>query len=236
MLDLSKSFLTAAVILAAAGPAMAEFPVPEGCTAYMTVQSRNCQVTHYYTCAADPAGHQWRADVGLEGAYYLSQIDKETQWVLSIDLVQGIRERLSVGAADPASFSELVETGIDSFDFSVINDQGEETRVVGFDRLTGNEVVIDGVSLLETQNQVTFSDAATGEEKWSAAGNEYISVEHRTFLSGSTTWTEPDGAENSTDDSPIEFAFPGDAGFLADKPKFDCSVVQARFDFDGGAQ
>ena len=43
------------------------FTPPEGCTGFLTVQARNCSVSNYYKCAADPAGHQWRADFEVEG-------------------------------------------------------------------------------------------------------------------------------------------------------------------------
>lgn len=212
-----------------ATPAMAEFPVPDGCTAYMTVQQRSCLVTHYYTCAADPEGHQWRADVGLDGPFFLSQIDRETQWILSIDLDAKTREVLLPDPADPASFSDLAATGLDAFDFTIEANNGDKTRVVGFDRLTGQEVVIDGVPLLEAENQVTLTDVKTGDVKWSATGREYISLKHRLFLSGTGTYTLPDGDEVTSDDRPVEFDFPGDPGFLADKPKYDCNLLDAAF-------
>ncbi len=220
-----------ALILATftATPALAEFPVPDGCSAYMSVQQRSCLVTHYYTCDADPKGHQWRADVGVDGPFFLSQIDFETQWVLSLDLGAGTRETLVSNPADPASFTELSTTGLDTFDFTIVADNGDETRVVGFDRMTGKEVMIDGVALQEVENQVTLTDAKTGEMKWSAVGQEYISLEHRLFLSGIGTYTLPDGAESSSDDRPIEFSFPGDPGFLADGPIYDCNVQDAAF-------
>ncbi len=216
------------------GSALADFTPPEGCTAYMTVQQKSCVVTHYYTCDQDPEGHQWRADLNLDGPYFLSQIDYETQWVLSLDLSQGTRERLALGAPDPASFTELVETGLDSFDFKTITDAGEETQVVGYDRLTGREVIIDGVPLKESANEVTLTDAQTGELKWSAKGKEYISVKHRIFLSGISEWTTADGT-SEFDSSPVEFAFPGDRGFLSDTPKYDCNTISASFTVEGAS-
>jgi len=220
-----------ALILASltATPALADFPVPDGCSAYMTVQQRSCLVTHYYTCEGEPEGHQWRADVGVDGPFFLSQIDREAQWILSLDLGAGTRETLVPDPADPASFTELSTTGLDTFDFTIVADNGDETRVVGFDRLTGSEVIVDGVTLQEVENQVALTDAKTGDLKWSAVGQEYISLKHRLFMSGIGTYTTPDGDETSSDDRPIEFAFPGDAGFLADKPIYDCNVQDAAF-------
>ena len=220
-------FILASLIAALPAVAAADFTPPKGCTAYMTVQGKQCQVTHYYICDQDPEGFQWRADLDQDGPYFLSQIDRETQWILSIDLAQGSQERLALGAVDPASFTELSENGVDTFDFTIIKDNGEETRVKGFDRLTGEELVINGITLLETANEVE-AHGADGEFKWGAKGNEYISPAHRVFLSGSGTWRTPDG-EIDIDDGPMEILLPGDKGFLSEKAKFGCNVIDASF-------
>ena len=93
------------------------------------MQSRGCSVSIFYTCEADPKGDQWRADFGSEGQFYLSKIDSETQWIESYDIEPGgampARETLDANPEDPASFSELVASGLDTFDFNLTKDSGE---------------------------------------------------------------------------------------------------------------
>ena len=132
----------AALILMAAPAAASEaFIPPVGCEGVVTVQSRGCEVDNIYTCSADAPGDSWRVSVDLEGPKFIGRIDAETQWMESIDLFPTRREVIEQPAADPASLSELLATGTDAFDFNMRSDGGAVTRVVGFDQLTGEEVV-----------------------------------------------------------------------------------------------
>ena len=209
------------------GPADASerFTPPEGCTPTMTVQSRGCKLSNHFVCAADAPGDQWRVDIGLYGPYFASRIDFETQWVHSVDLVNGVTSRLLPGAADPASFSELLENGTDTFDFSMLRGDGRMTRVQGFDTLTGRDVVIDGVTLRETSFE--FREALQdGTFLHGAKGHEYIWPERRIFLSGVSDWTDAEGTF-PRNYSPVEFDFDGDEGFMTLRPKFDCDAMMS---------
>ena len=74
----------ALLLVLLASPALAgTWTPPQGCEAYVTVQSRSCIVSHLYRCEADPAGDQWRVDMGQEGELFYSHIDSEGQWVES---------------------------------------------------------------------------------------------------------------------------------------------------------
>lgn len=208
-------------------PALAEtFTPPEGCTAHLTIQSRGCSVSHFYTCEADPKGHQWRADFGYEGQFYESRIDSETQWIESYEVDPfgsgaRVRETLDPAPRDPASFSELVETGLDSFDFNLTKETGEKTRVTGFDRLTGETALIDGVTLKQTEFEYTQTDSE-GNVLRHAKGHEYISEDYRTFLAGQSEWEGEDGSWTVINGAPITFINPGEPGFGATKPLFEC--------------
>ena len=46
------------LILLAAPTSAATFAPPTGCTAYLTVQSRGCLVSQFYTCESDAKGEQ----------------------------------------------------------------------------------------------------------------------------------------------------------------------------------
>jgi hypothetical protein len=201
------------------------FQPPAGCTAYMTVQMADCTVSHHFTCEGDPAGWQRRVDMDEQGITYFGAIDSETQWMESYHVLSGHSERLLPGAADPASFTELTTRNIDTYDFRTESDEIGITRYVGQDRLTGETVVIDGVTLERTEFAIRVLDAE-GNEQWRAAGNEYISREYRLFLGGTSTITTPDDVWE-TDGSPVEFFFPGEPGFLSATPRHGCGVVMS---------
>jgi hypothetical protein len=223
-----KSGVTTLALMAAlAAPAASAqtFTPPQGCTGFLTVQARGCKVSNHYRCDGDAPGEQWRADFDAEGPYFVSKIDYETQWVLSVDLISGTETQLAPDPADPASFSGLLATGTDSYDFGQTSATGETSRVRGFDTLTGRKVVIDGVELEETTFELRET-RADGSVMHSGRGKEYIHRVWRLFLSGPSEW---DGGEGfrAVDRSPVTFAQPGEAGFMASKPEYDCDAQLA---------
>lgn len=202
------------------------FHPPQGCTGKLTVQSRGCELDNIWTCEADAPGENWRAVFTAEGLVYLSKIDAETQWLETYDMFPTSSERLVQPAPDPASLTELLETGTDTYDFRMQTSVGP-VRYVGFDRLTGEQVAIDGEPLLPTEfrAEVTPPDGAT----YTVHGNEYVSVTHRRFIGGTRTYTEADGTSWDVDNSPVEFIYPGEPGFFSRVPEYDCDATLARF-------
>lgn len=224
------------IALALASPAMAQqadrFALPAGCVAYLTVQDRSCSVDHHFRCDGDSAGHQRRVSFDEEGMTYLGMIDDETQWIQSFHARAGSTERLAPDPADPASLTELIATGRDDYDFVTLSDRYGPTHFKGTDTLTGREVVIDGVTLDETAYQIT-ARTADGTILWERQGNEYISRDWRMFISGTGSTTTPtDSFEN--DDTPVEFIFPGEPGFLSTRPKHGCGVMLSAAPTDAG--
>lgn len=211
--------------LPAAAQTVDVFEMPAGCDAYLTIQSEDCSVDHIFTCEGDAEGTQRRFSIGLDGPTYAGQIDAETQWIESFHLSSGHSEFLSEEVADPASISELVETGIDTYDFTTESEEIGQSRYVGFDSLTGNQITIDDVLLDETEYSITAYDAA-GEVKWSSKGNEYISQRFNMFLAGNSEITTPNGTFDSNG-SPVEFIFEGEPGFLSANPKHGCGVTES---------
>lgn len=219
----AKGWLRLATLaLLLASPAAAQtFAPPPGCTGFLTVQARGCKVSNHYRCAGDAPGDQWRVDFGTDGAYFVSRIDHETQWVLSVDLISGVEQRLDPSPADPASFSGLLRTGTDTFDFQLDHSDGRRTRVRGFDTLTGRKVVIDGIELEETSYEFRETDAASGEDLDAARGREFVHRDWRLFFAGPSEWRDGNGWQ-PFDRSPVLFAQPGQPGFMSTEPKFDC--------------
>ena len=219
--------ITAALIFLAS-PAVAQdapttFSLPEGCTAFLTVQSESCEVDHHFTCTFDPEGNQRRVSLDEEGMTYAGMTDPETQWLESFHIRGGHTETLEENPSERASFSDLTTLGSDDYDFRTLSDQIGETRYVGQDTLTGREVIIDGITLEETTYDLTAYDAE-GNELWSSKGNELISREWNMFLSGTGTITTPRGSFDRSS-LPVEFIFPGEPGFLSANPKHGCGAA-----------
>ncbi len=218
-----KFFLAPLALCAAAVSAEAgTFNPPQGCTGWMTVQARSCRVSNYYTCSADTPGDQWRADFDQEGIFFLSRIDREGQWVESIDLNPTVVQTLDPNPEDPASFSDLLG-GADTFAFNLSRDDGTASRVRGFDRMTGQSRVIDGVTLQQTEFEYRETDA-DGNLLRQSRGNEYVHPEWRLFFSGPSEW---DGGEGylPIDGSPLQFINPGEPGYMSTQPLFECDAV-----------
>ena len=222
-----RKFVILACLAAPVAPALAgTWSAPEGCEVFMTVQAKACRVSNHYRCTADAPGDQWRADFDQEGVFFYSRIDSEGQWVESYSLNPTVRQVLDPVRADSASFSELLASGIDTWDFGMSRDDGTASGAQGYDRLTGRTVVIDGITLSETEVDFIESDVM-GNVIRRSRGNEYIHPDWRLFFAGPGETDLGDGQWLPIDGSPVEFIFPGEDGFLATQPKYDCDVLSA---------
>ncbi len=196
---------------------------PDGCTAYLTTQSRGCIVSHNWICEGDAPGTHWRLSVDEDGPFYLSFTDSEFRWLQSYELRSGAQNTIIEPEEDPASITELFETGSDSMVFSTIHEGPTGGRIqrdyTGFDMLTGETVEIDGRTLNRTQFSYEY-DLGNGPRR--VEGNQYVSRDWRMFFGGVETTVLPDGEIVESDNSPMEFAEPGERGFLSATPLYDC--------------
>ena len=103
----------------------------------------------------------------------------------------------------------------------------------GFDKLTGNTVTIDGVTLDETEFDHEETHDA-GNILRRARGLEYISREYRMFFSGASEWDDGSGNWLPMEGSPVKFFKPGDKGFESTQPIFDCDAVLSALTLIGG--
>ena len=211
------------VVLPLSAEAASTFTPPQGCTTWMTVQARACRVSQYYKCTGDAPGDQWRADFDQDGMFFVSRIDAETQWIESYDLFPKVKQTLDPSPEDPASFSDLLG-GIDTFAFNLSKDDGRHSRVRGFDKLTGKSVVIDGITLQQTEFEFEEHDA-DGNLLRRSKGNEYVNPEWRNFFAGPSQWDGGDGQYVPIDGSPVQFVFPGEPGFASTEPLYECDAI-----------
>ena len=219
--------MAALLTLPALSASAANFTPPDGCRLEVTVQNRGCTVSQHYRCSGDAPGDQWVVYFTPDGARYQSRIDRETRWMESTDLPSGLVDTLEPGARDDASFSTLLQTGADDFDFWTSSSNGERLHHVGRDELTGEKVDVDGVELELTRFQLTtYSEA--GDVLIEREGQQFISRAQGRFYGGverSSDWT---GAVENTNDSPVSFSFPGQPGFGSTKPEYDCDLQMVR--------
>jgi hypothetical protein len=227
---LASGCALAVFTISSAVPASAQgepelFQVPPGCTAFLTVQARGCMVSHHWTCEADPPGTQWRASLDEDSAFYLSFTDAEFRWLRSWDLRGGGSTILVEPEEDPASLSELLETGSDTMVFSTVTTSNFGTfqrDYTGFDRLTGDEITVDGRTLAVTEFSYQYpSDGGTRRVQ----GNQFVHEGWRLFFGGLETVTDASGESFEYNSSPMEFAEPGEPGFLTLQPIYDCGEM-----------
>lgn len=226
----ARSALAGLCVLAAVPADAAGFQAPEGCEAFLTVQSRACRVSNHYRCTAQP-GDQWRADFDQEGVFFLSRINREAEWVESFEFNPDVRQTLDAGSQDPASFSDLLGKGRDDFAFGLSRDDGQSSQVTGHDVLTGKTMVIDGMTLQQTEFSFTET-APDGTVQRQSRGNEYVSADLRLFFAGPSEWW--DGEQwLPVDGSPVQFIRPGEPGFGATQPIFDCGALMSEAPLGG---
>ncbi|MRX50959.1 hypothetical protein GI374_10975 [Paracoccus sp. S-4012] len=226
----------AVVLCALALPTSAQvFTPPAGCTLDMTVQERSCNVANHYHCEADAPGDRRVLYFGEGGIpRYHSRIDAETRWIWSEDPESGLVDELVEDSPDHASLTTLLETGSDDFDFWTRSNRGEMLRHTGRDELTGETRVVDGITLDVTRFRLTTSDES-GAVLIRREGQQFVSRDHRRFYGGSETSSDWTGEAGRSDDTPVLFAFPGEAGFGSIQPQFGCQMLMTGTPAGGGA-
>lgn len=228
MLDLKTAMPALACLLTASAAAQTAptFVVPAGCEAFLTVQSRQCVVAHYWTCQGEEPGIFWNVSIDAEGPFYLAQSDEQYRWLQGFSLRGDSQSRL-ISEADPANLDELFATGRDDMTFTLERTEAGvtfEQTYEGFDAISGAEVVIDGETLLLTEFGYEYE---TEQGVRRTAGNQFLSMERRLFFGGVETTILPSGEAFETDRSPREFIEPGEAGFLSMLPLYDCGDVMS---------
>lgn len=213
----------AALIPGRVAMAAGAFHAPKGCTGFLTVQMRGCLVSNHYHCKGDAKGDQLRVDFDDQGPFFATRTNAETEWLETYDLSSGTYEVLEPHGKAPASFSRLLKTGADRYDFVMKADDGGIEHVTGYDKLTGVKRSVSGVTLEQT-DYVTQSVDAKGKLLWKSQGHEWISREFGLFFAGTGLWQDDQG-KTKFDNTPALLLKPGQQGFMSTTPEFDCNTV-----------
>ncbi len=218
--------------LALASPAMAaSFAPPKGCDAFLTVQSRECSVSLLWRCGAEADTPIWEANFSDDGLQSVVSYSPAYQWLDAVYVWDASREELVPPATDPIDLDALMETGIDTYDFIMRRSEPQgarDVRMVGADQLTGTKVTIDGYDLetVATELQILTEE---GIVEYHSRGIQYLSRDLRLFFLGRETVTGVDGVAADYDGTPVDIIRPGEPGFGATVPLYDCNPQDAGF-------
>ena len=218
-----------ALLTLATAAGAADFTTPAGCEAFMSVQDRGCTVSLLWRCEAGRAGGVWEASFSLEGLDSIVSYDDDYQWLDAAYSWDGSREKFAPPASDPISVTELLETGLDTFDFNMHRatpDRRYDIRVTGADRLTGETVTIDGFEMDEAQTQLEIVDDE-GTTDYAPKGTQFYSRELGMFFLGPEEVVGADGVPGLYDDRPVDIILPGEPGFGSTMPLYDCRLQDA---------
>jgi hypothetical protein len=218
--------IAAALIATILASPVVAFSPPNGCDAHLTIQLRSCLMVNIWTCSADAEGEKWMALFNSRGPSRFRKVDNEFQWLETFVMNPIRTERIIVPAADPENLSELFETGNDLYDFTIVQENGQSERYVGYDRLTGEQTVIDGEVLENTEYGYDVFDAA-GTIVRSRAGRQFVSRAERIFVFGES-WDQAAPSVVS-DARSVEFIRAGEAGFFPNKPIYDCGAMMSSY-------
>ncbi len=224
-----KQALGPALALLIATPAVAEFSLPDGCTAFLTVQSKGCSVSLLWRCEPAADGGFSEASFGPDGLESLVNYSAGYQWLDSIYTWNSAHEAYLPPARDPIDVTTLLATGIDTYDFTMHRtepDNSYDIRVTGADMLTGETAEIDGfaLDLVRTRLEIIGED---GKSEYRSQGVQYYSRALGHFFLGAETVFGETGAAADYDSTPIDIIQPGEAGFGATTPLYECTRQDA---------
>ena len=191
----------------ATGSAHAQYVLPGVCNAYLTVQSKSCLFSYFYTFHADAEGLKWPIDLDEHGEIYHAQTQAEARWLYALGMTSGISENSDeTGSIDQASLTNLLQKDHDDFAFQMLSSSGEIIVLRGMDQLTDQTVIIDNLLLFQTKSTMMVTDAE-GNFLWDTPATEYVSPKHRVFFGGSNVY-HTDKAKKFFNSFHLNFYFP----------------------------
>ena len=207
-------------LLATPGAAKTWNPA-SGCTPFVTVQMKQCMVGNVAACGEGKSGTYQILSSGAAGPMKLTQADKEGWALTEQSFESALFLRLKKGGRQPYSLSRLLSNGAMEWDYKSKFDTapGPVSRK-GSERLTGKTRKVDGVALTAYRYEETWTESDGGVQTFSGIG--YAQAEWRLELSGTLESHDFDGATSRQDNTPVEFIFKGDDGFMSMVPTVGC--------------
>jgi len=221
--------LTSMVLAAPVTAGEKPFSPPPGCKGFLTVQTKDCRVEHHWTCEGEPDGTQWIMVMDAKGPNFLQQVDREFGWLQSFDLGGTDRRELRRPVRDMNSLTTLLNTGYDHYHFEqdvLRNNTPFATEtIIGRDRLTGDQEVIDGEPL-QVIDYAYEEVSSADPQVLKSYGTQYVSARFRSFFLGRGTDANSTG-KDAYDASPVRFIEPGEAGFFTTTPQYGCREIMS---------
>ena len=198
---------------------------PEGCTAFLTVQSQTCNVSILWQCDQDPAGHKWDAYFDTGGLQFLTNYSDQYAWMETRSYLDDSTEVTTDDPIDPISLTTLLSTGEDTYVFDLLRTENEGTRVLhvsGTDNLLDDKMTIDGHDFRLIHYDLTITEE-DGTIFYRAAGEQLFSPEYKVFLTYRDGVIEDHGV-NRYESLPIDIILPGEQGFADPNPLYGCNA------------
>jgi hypothetical protein len=199
------------------------FQPPQGCTAFLTVQSAACTVSHHFTCEADPEGWQRRVDMDEEGIAYSGAIDARRS---GSNPTTSSRATASSCARPrrPRLLHRADHRGRDSFDFFTNSPEFGPHPLRGPGRLIGE----DGDHRRRHARAHRIPDHRLCPDGSEAGAARATNIQPRLALLpvGDSSIVVGDSSRRPTT-LPVEFIFPGETRLLSVNPKHGCGMMMS---------
>lgn len=228
MMNIKKALPAAALSLfwgVGAAHATDVFTPPEGCAAFLSVQSQSCSVNILWHCDLAPAGDKWDSFFDLDGQQSIAAYSAQYKWLDTQYFWDNSHEETIGNPADPISMTALQLTGTDTYEFDLRRTDENGTRVLhvsGSDALTGEQITIDDHQFQVIDYNVTISEE-DGTVYFQSAGEQLFSPEWLVYFSYHTQVINGDEV-TEYNDTPVAFFEPGDAGFANPTPLYGCDT------------
>lgn len=187
------------------------------CTTLVVIQSQGCNVRRVFVC--DDMQADWR-NVGIYGPDGPTSVFTLNANGVSLRITSGPgAPKISLGdQADPLDLQAVLRNGADSFNYQMINAAAGEANISGKTSLTSETITIDGRVLQVLQSRQT---TVTPEGQSHVTDIRYLYDADLQLLITDTISDATTG-EIQLLRTPVDFIWPGEAGFEDYTPLYSC--------------
>lgn len=204
-----------------AGSAEDQAVFPETCAPRLTVQAVDCTVTHYATCETDGGGGVMQVRFNGAGVRETQILDADNHPLRifsgAVDLAFD-----QTTPADRMSSSVLLSEGADGYAFTMSSARGPIRRMTFFgnDELIAEPFSANGFSFQKLRGRyVRTLHLNGGTVTIAVEAEQYVAETFGFFVPIKETQTQM-SRKVMSDQTPVDFLKPGDAGFLSARPLY----------------